>query len=86
MNEGVKELKEFVEALGFIGGNVHEASKDGVDMSDIKSLIDLGKEYEMIGEGFKGFDKMGAELKDISQAELVELFSAMMEAFNKGKE
>lgn len=77
-----KELNELLKASGMLLGEVHEVTKDGVGLEDLKSLKDLLENKEVLMEGFKG-------LKDLNVAgmEMEEMMGALLalkEGFDLG--
>lgn len=74
---GIKESKEVLEGLKLVGVCVAKISADGkVDLSDAVHAVELVKESDKLVAAVKGADKALPELKDLSQAELIELGSA----------
>lgn len=83
--KGIKEINEFLEANKIIGINVAQALKDGLDLSDVKEVIDIVKEYQKIVEGFKGLGEAWLEVKDLDQAELAQVGAKAIEAYGAVK-
>jgi len=81
----IKESKEAVAALVGLGKIVADLAKDGLDLSDALALgskfIADEKFRHLLLEGIKGLDKVGAELKDLSLDELVELGKAAVDGW-----
>lgn len=84
---GIKETKELLETLGklgVIGKKIGADKKIGVD--DIQHLVSLATQAGDLVEGFKGLDIMLEELKDLDQAEVLEIIGTIYsqaEAINK---
>lgn len=80
------ELKELCKALGYVAGEVHEVTKDGLGLEDLKSLKDLFDNKDML---IKGFDVPGdfkEHLEGLGVDELVGMLLALKEGFELGKE
>jgi hypothetical protein len=82
MSKGIKESKELIEALGKLVSAGKKVAEDGkVDLSDLKHVVDLAKEYDVIVEGFKGVKEIDDEIKDLDLVEaqelLVQIFSVL---------
>jgi len=85
MSKGIKELSEFLWAVGFLAGNVDEAFSDGPGIEDIKSAMDVLKENEKVLNGFKGFKEMGEEVKDIDANEIKDAVLGLLDAYKEGQ-
>lgn len=82
-----KEAVELSRACGYVAGEVHEVTKDGVGMEDVKSVLDIAKNYEILKDGFDIKVKMNKRnLEQLSQADLIEIVLATFEGFKKGKQ
>ncbi len=78
---GVKESKEAAVALIELGAYVVSLAKDGIGFDD---ALALAKRYQedpafkaKLNAGIEGYDKIPAELKDLTVAEGVELVGAV---------
>lgn len=82
-----EELKEGGQALGYVGGELHEVFKNGLGLEDVKSIIDLAKNFPILKEGFDFDGKISKEeLSKLSQTDMVEIIMATFSGFTKGKE
>lgn len=84
--QDIKEMKELLDGLSLLaeaGKKIAEDGKLGID--DLKHLVDLSKDLEVLVEGFKGLDKLDDELKDLDEAEVMELISHAFSIFKKFK-
>lgn len=79
----IKESLELLAAveLGAVAGI--EIAKDGFGMDDLPKALALVKHSEVLIEGFKGLGEIGDEIKDLDQAELLELGVASFNVIKK---
>jgi len=88
-NVGIKETKEAVEALKVVAKFTGKVLADNkVSTGDLTHLVSLALEFDKIAEGAKDIDMALAELKNLDQAELIELvsgFYGVFAAFKEGK-
>ena len=70
--EGIKEIREVIEAANKLSCDVIKGLKDGVQFDDINIII---KNIDSIKTAIEGVDKVGAELKDLDLNEVKELVS-----------
>jgi hypothetical protein len=82
-NVGLKESLELVKALELVGVKGLQIAKGGLNAEDIPLAIDLLKEVNVIIEGVKGVSDIGAEMKDLSQEELIQLGLALFGVYKK---
>lgn len=76
--KGIKESKELIEALALLAKAGKEIAADGkVSVSDLEHLVALGKDFNILLEGFKDLKELDDELKDIDEAEAIELLSLL---------
>jgi len=84
---GIKESKEAFKALQILALTAGKVVKDGkVGVDDFTHLIPLFLEFDKVSEGVKDINLALAELKNLSQAELVELVSEAYGIFAKFQE
>lgn len=81
----MKETLELVAALQLIAVSGIEISKGGIGADDLPKALELIKHFDVLVEGVKGVDKIGGEVKDIDQAELIALGSAVFTLFKEVK-
>lgn len=87
MSDLKKELVEGGEALGYIGGELHEVFKDGLGLEDVKSIVDMAKNFDILKDGFDFDAKLSKEeLEKLGQDALIEIVMATFQGFTKGKE
>lgn len=77
----MKETLELLAAIELVAVSGIEIAKDGVNAADLPKAIELIKKFDTIVEGAKGLDKLDDEIKDIDQAELIALGSALFTTF-----
>ncbi len=68
--EGIKEIKEVIEAVKKLSVDVIVGMKDGISFDDISILT---SNLDVIKTAIEGYDKLDDEVKDISLSELKEL-------------
>ena len=80
--EGIKEMKELIEAVMEVGLVIVEEFSDGVQLSDAWSIIsrlkDSGRYREAIGKAYDGAGKIPDELKDVDGEEAIDLAMTML--------
>lgn len=83
----VKESKEAILAVVSLGKYVSSLAADGLDLSDLGSLVAKfvgdAKFREALEAGVKGIDKVPEELKELDGSEAVELVAAIVDAIRK---
>ena len=73
MSLGIKESKELLAGIELAAVAGIEIAKDGLDVSDISKALELVKKSDVLIEAVKGIDGIDEEIKDLDQAELIEL-------------
>ena len=76
---------EFVAAVKLLAVEGKKIAKDGINLADIPEALVLLNHLDLVLKAAKDFHEVGAELKDIDQAELIQLGSALYEAFQEIK-
>jgi hypothetical protein len=77
---GIKELKEALALAFGLGNVIKNATADGkVDFSDAVYLMEL---IPLLAPAVEGADQIPGELKDLDEAERVELMSFVKEKFD----
>lgn len=72
--KSIKETKELFAGLGLVAKEVKGALADGkLDLSDLKFVLDLGKEHQVLVDAVQGVGEVPAELKDLDKEELLEI-------------
>jgi len=74
----LKETEEMIEAFSLflkVTDKVLEDKKLGID--DAAAVLELFKEYETFVKAYEGASNIPAELKDLSQEELITLATKM---------
>lgn len=81
-----QELKELFASLGYVAGEVHEITKDGIGLEDLKSIKDIIENKEMLAKGFKVEGDFKEVLKSaLSYDQLLEIIVSAKDGFDKGK-
>lgn len=85
--QGIKELKEVIEALMEISLRMGSVLKDGYQPSDLALIFQLFAKDEIlkkkISEAYDGISKVGAELKDMDPKEGIELSIVLLQFIPK---
>lgn len=79
----IKESLELLVAVEIVAVSGIEIAKDGIDFSDLSKVIELVKKSEVITAGVKGLDLIDDEIKDLDQAELMQLGLATFSMIKK---
>jgi len=83
----VKETLEVVKAIQLVGVDAKKALKDGkINAEDMAIVLDLVKNAQILIDAVEGINLVGAEIKELDQAELIELGSALFVAVKAIKE
>jgi hypothetical protein len=78
----LKELKEGAKAIGYLAGEITEATKDGLGIEDLKSVKDIIDNQAIVRGGIEGIDE--ASLKGLSYDEILGVLLSMKEGFDIG--
>lgn len=82
--KGIKEIKEVIEGLGLLYKVGKEVMADGkVDFSDVTVIMKFQGQLPVLMGAVQGLSDVGAEAKDISGEEAIELLGLL---FAKVKE
>lgn len=73
--KGIKETKELLDGIQTLAVAAKKISHDGVSIADLPEALELLKKFDVLIEAVKGIDELGEEVKDLDQAELIELGS-----------
>lgn len=73
----LKESLELVKAIDLLATKGIEISKGGIGAEDIGPAIEVLKQINVLIEGFKGLGGIPAEMKDLDEAEMLQLGSAV---------
>lgn len=79
----IKASKELIAAIKLLAVEAKKISKDGINLADIPEALVLLSHLDVVLKAAKDFHDVGAELKDIDQAELIELGSDIYSAFKE---
>lgn len=83
----VVEIKELLKGVELLGISAKKIAKDHkVDLNDLPVVIDLAKNAGVLADAAKGLDQIPAEIKDLDQAEILELVSALFATIKAIKE
>lgn len=80
---GIKETLELVSALGLIATTAKKIAKDGLGVDDLVHLVDLGKQFDVLMDGFKDLDVLAEEIKDLDQDEVIQIIGALYSVVSK---
>ena len=83
MKDAYKELLEAAKAAGYVAGEIHEITSDGLGFEDLKSVKDLIDNKRILSEGFEGISE--ASLKGLSYDQLIQFGLAFKQGFDLGK-
>lgn len=88
MNElTIKESKEVIDGLKVLAKFAGKVLSDGkVGTSDLTHLVSLAMEFDKISEAAKDAELALAELKNLSQEELIEIVGGLYGVFASFKE
>lgn len=87
MKRGIKETKELVDGLKVLSKAGYAIAKDGkVSLDDLEHLVELGKEFETIMDAFKDLGDIDDEMKDLDEAEAIEIVAHLYKAVKEIKE
>ncbi len=82
----IKNSLEIVEAIKVLGVEGKKIAKDGVNLADLPEALELIKKIDVFIAAFKDAELVGAEVKDLDQAELIQLGAALYDVFKSIKE
>lgn len=83
MNEN--ELTELFKALGYVGGEVTEITKDGIGLEDLKSIKDIIENKDLLAKGFKVEGDFKEVFKGaLSYDQLLNIIVAAKEGYEMG--
>jgi len=77
----IQNALEIVKAVEVLGVSVKKISKDGISLADLPEAIELVKQLDLFVAAFKDAGIAVEEIKDLDQAELLELGSKVFAAF-----
>jgi len=78
--KGIKELKEVIDGVGVIVALAKEVMADGkVDFTDIAVVAKFQEKLPILLAAVDKANEVGAEVKDISLAEAIEILSLLAE-------
>lgn len=86
MKVSIKESKELLAAMGTASALIKKIAKDGINAADLVHLKSIADSLPELSEGFKGISEIPKELKDLDEAEVLELLGtlyAQAEKINK---
>ena len=84
---GIKETLELMDSLEIIAVAGAKIAKDGkLSPSDLTIVYDLLLKSAKISEGFKGINKLPAEIKDLDAEEIESIISKTFVIINSVKE
>jgi hypothetical protein len=80
---GIKESLEMIAGIELASVSVIEIGKDGLGADDIPKGLELIQKSNVLIEAVKGFDMIDDEMKELDQAELIQLGAASYEMIKK---
>jgi hypothetical protein len=83
---GIKETKEVLAAIKILSVTGVKTFGDGIQISDLRALSILAKEYKALEDAVKGIDQVDDEIKDIDIMESQELLAAVFDIVKSIKE
>lgn len=82
----VKESLEVVAAVKLLGVDVKKALKDGkLNAEDLPIVLDLVKNAQILIDAVEGIAVVGEEVKELDEAEMIALGSALFSAIKEIK-
>lgn len=76
-SKSIKESKELIKGVEVVGVAAVKIFADGkVNLADLPHLAELAKNLDVVIAGAEGAGEIPAEVKDLDQAELIELGTA----------
>lgn len=86
-SKGIKETLEFVAGLKVVvPAGVEVAADKKISAKDIKPVVEVIKQYDVVVEAIKGAGDIVPEVKDLDQIELAQIGMATVELFKLSKE
>lgn len=82
----VKESKEFLEGLGLLGAKGVAIAKGGLGVDDIPHVVSLAKDFEVLQKAVEGINLVDDELKNLDEAEAIELVACLFGVIKKIRE
>jgi hypothetical protein len=74
----VKEIKELLKGLEVVGVAGVKIAADGkVSIEDLAHIVALAKQIDVLSAAVAGLGEIDDELKDLDQAEIIELVGAV---------
>ena len=76
--KSIKETKELLEGLGKVAVAAKKIGADGkVNAMDLNVIVALASDITVLSEAVKGAGEIPAELKDLDQAEVLEIIQCL---------
>lgn len=82
----LKNTLEIVESIKILAVAGKKISKDGITLADIPEAVELLKHIDVFVAAFKDAKEVVGEVKDLDQAELLQLGTALYGVFKEVKE
>lgn len=78
---GIKESKEFIDALKLVAKTGKKINADGkVDLKDLPHVIELATNSSVLASGVEGAGQIPEEIKDLTTEEFAELGQYLVNA------
>lgn len=84
-SRGIKESLELLASLEILGVAGVKIAKDGVGPEDLQEGLNLLARSGEVAKGFVGLGEVDDEMKDLDDAELIQLGSAAWKLFKSVK-
>jgi hypothetical protein len=85
--KSIKEIKEVLEAVELLGVAAMKVAADKkVAVDDLVHLVAIAKDSEKLVAAMEGLKEIDDEIKDLDQAEILELVAAVLAMVKKIKE
>lgn len=82
---GIKETLEVLEALKTVSVLGVKTFKDGVQISDLKALVELSQNFGVFKAALNNIELVDDEVKDLDAQEASELLAKLFEILNAVK-
>ncbi len=82
----IKNLKELLAGLKLLAVEGKKIAKDGIGIEDIAAVVDLAKNFDVLAAAVKDINLVEDEIKDLDQAEILELVAELFALVKAVKE
>jgi len=81
----IKETLEVLEALKTVSVIGAKTFKDGVQISDLKALVELGQNFDVFKAALNNIDLVDDEIKDLDAQEASQLLTKLFDIISAVK-